>query len=436
MKNRIKEMRAFFVLWPTQALSQLGSAMTSFALTLWLFERTGSALAASLLSICSYAPYVLMSIFAGALSDRWSKKTVLLVCDALAACCTLALLVLLRADALRPAHMYVLNAVTGLMNTVQQPAGDVAMTLIVPKEEYGRTSGLRSFFGSLVTVLHPVAATALFALAGLEGVIYADLATFAAAFLALLFFVRIPEPEKASAEDGGAARETLLESARSGLRYLRGHGMILRLILFLAAVNLVASAFDAALVPFVLLRESEATLGAVTACAGIASLAGSLLVTALPAPRDRIRTIVYTLLLSLTTENFILAFSRSPVVWCAAQFAGWFVIPVMNSNLDVVTRSTVPTEMQGRVYSCRNTLQFFTIPIGTFLGGFLVDRICEPLMASAPPDGLAAKLFGAGAGSGASLVMFLLGIAGAAVCAAFAFLLRKDRFIEPTDKTK
>ncbi len=204
MKNRIKEMRAFFVLWPTQALSQLGSAMTSFALTLWLFERTGSALAASLLSICSYAPYVLMSIFAGALSDRWSKKTVLLVCDALAACCTLALLILLRADALRPAHMYALNAVTGLMNTVQQPAGDVAMTLIVPKEEYGRTSGLRSFSGSLVTVLHPVAATALFALAGLEGVIYADLATFAVAFLALLFFVRIPEPEKAPAEDGGA----------------------------------------------------------------------------------------------------------------------------------------------------------------------------------------------------------------------------------------
>lgn len=70
MKNRIHELKNFYILWSTQGLSQLGSTMTNFALMLWLYRSTGSALQTALLSICSYVPYILMSIFAGALSDK------------------------------------------------------------------------------------------------------------------------------------------------------------------------------------------------------------------------------------------------------------------------------------------------------------------------------------------------------------------------------
>lgn len=188
MKNSIKELKTFLILWSTQSLSQLGSAMTNFALTLWLYQKTGSALQTALLAVCSYAPYVLVSIFAGALSDRWDKKRTMLACDTFAAFCSAAVFVLLKTGTLQPVHMYILNAVNGLMNTLQQPAGDVAMTLITPKKHYQRTSGLRSFSNSLVTILNPVFATALFAFAGLNAVIYVDLLTFAAAFLSLLFF--------------------------------------------------------------------------------------------------------------------------------------------------------------------------------------------------------------------------------------------------------
>ncbi len=196
MKNTIKDLKTFLILWSTQSLSQLGSAMTGFALTLWLYEKTGSALQTALLAVCSYAPYVVMSIFAGALSDRWDKKKVMLVCDTMAACCSVAVLVLLKADLLLPVHMYILNALTGLMNTVQQPASDVAMTMITPKEYYQKTSGLRSLSASLVTILNPILATALYALAGMDIVIYVDLTTFAIAFLSLLSGVKLSVPEK------------------------------------------------------------------------------------------------------------------------------------------------------------------------------------------------------------------------------------------------
>lgn len=425
--NTVKELRTFIVLWSTQSLSMFGSGMTNFALTLWLYQRTGSALQTALLSVCSYAPYVLMSIFAGALSDRWNKKKTMLVCDAFAACCSIAVLLLLKTGALRPVHMYLLNAVNGLMNTVQQPASDVAMTLITPKEHYQRTSGLRSFSNSLITILNPVFATALFAFAGLEAVIYVDLATFAAAFLTLLFIVEIPV-----VLGEGKERESFFAAVKTGLAYLDKNRLILVLILFLAAVNLVASAFDAVLPAYVLPRENggERVLGIVTSCSGIATLAGSVIITMLPAPKNRIRVIYVTMLISLSLENFVLAFSRTPLLWCAAQIIGWLLVPVMNANLDVILRTTIPVDIQGRVYSCRNTLQFFTIPVGFLLGGFLVDEVCEPVMAAASPDSVLRLWFGSDKGSGAAMMMFVLGVMGVAVCLYFRGRLQRYTYKE------
>ena len=102
----------------------------------------------------------------------------------------------------------------------------------------------------------------------------------------------------------------------------------------------------------------------------------------------------------------------------------------MNANLDVIIRSSIPIDMQGRVYSCRNTLQFFTIPIGFLLGGLFVDKVFEPLMAAQLEGSLLAFLFGEGKGSGAAMLFFIIGIAGVIVCLIFNLRLRKYRWCE------
>ena len=81
-------MNQFLMLWSTQSFSALGSAMTSYALVIWSYTQERSALMTALLMVCSYAPYVIFSIFAGALSDRWNKKVTMLVCDTVAAAST------------------------------------------------------------------------------------------------------------------------------------------------------------------------------------------------------------------------------------------------------------------------------------------------------------------------------------------------------------
>ncbi len=421
LKTSLHDLKYFIILWLSQSFSALGSAMTNFTLVIWSYQQYGSALTTALITICSYAPYVLMSIFAGALSDRWNKKITMLVCDTFAALCTVCVFLLLQAGMLEIWHIYLLNALNGLMNTVQKPSADVTISLLTPKKYYQRTSGMRSFSNSLTNVLTPVLATAIFSLFGMNIVILFDLLSFTIAFLCLMFFIKIPEIEYTS-----KAKETLLESTRSGLKYLKKNRGILDLILFLASINLIASMYNAALPAMILSKDNggEIGLGIVNASIGIATLVGSVVVSILPAPKSRVKVICNTLLFSMSTENFFLAFGNSIPLWSIGAIMGWLFIPMMVANMDVILRNHIPLEMQGRIYAARNTLQFFTIPVGYFLGGVLVDQVFEPFM-KYQSSSVLNTLFGEGKGSGAAFLFLFLAFAGIGVCLFF----RQDRHL-------
>ena len=284
----VKEMRTYLILWLTQSFSGLGSAMTSYALVIWSYNEHGSALMTALLMVSSYAPYVVFSIFAGALSDRWDKKATMLSCDFAAAATTVIMLVLLKGDRLRIWHLYFLNMLNGLMNTVQQPASEVAVTRVLPKKYYQRVGGLKYFAASLNSIMTPIIATAVLGLAGMEAVAAFDLFTFGVAFVTLAFCIKIPGKER-----DGAGKEKLLAAAGKGIAYLRRERGIFQLILFLAAINLVASVYEAAFPAMMLSREGggEKVLGLVNAVIGLTTFAGSILASFMKAPKSRVKVI-------------------------------------------------------------------------------------------------------------------------------------------------
>ncbi len=418
----LQEMRTYLLLWATQAFSGLGSAMTSYALVIWSYTQKGSALMTALLMVSSYAPYVLLSIFAGALSDKWNKKITMLVCDTVAALTTVVMLVLLQKDALQIWHLYLINGINGLMNTVQQPASEVAVTKVLPKKYYQRVGGLSYLASSLQSIMTPIIATAILGIAGMGAIVAFDLFSFGTAFVTLAFWIRIPEDGEAYGE-----KEKLFVSVKQGISYLRKERGIFDLILFLAAINLVASIYDAAFPAMMLSRNggSERVLGIVNTVIGLTTLAGSILASLIRKPKSRVRVICNSLLFSMSTENFLLAFGRTPLVWCIGGFLGWIAIPLMSTNLNAIMRLRVPEQVQGRVYAVRNSLQFFTIPIGYFLGGLLVDQVFEPVMALQTKESVLVRMFGSGKGSGAAFLFFVIAFAGIFVCLYF----RRDRQI-------
>ncbi len=423
----IKEMRLYLILWFTQMLSGLGSAMTSFALVIWSYTFEGSALKTALLMVCSYTPYVIFSVFAGAISDKWNKKKILLASDTLSAITTVIVLVLIKTNQLRLYHLYILNAANGLMNTIQQPASEVVTTLILPKEHYQRVGSLRYLSSSVSSILTPILAAAVMGLFGMEWVIAFDLFTFVLAFFVLLFLIPVPE---IPAEE--SRKESFFESAKTGLQFLKREKGIFALMLFLAGINFVASMYNAAFPAMVLSKATETEMGAVNAITGVTTLIGSIMASFMKTPKSRVKAIWLCLMASMCTENLLLSVGRNVYVWCLGAFFGWIFIPLMNSNLDAVMRLRIPRDIQGRVFAARNSFQFFTIPLGYLLGGALVDHVFEPLMANYGHLPVLRTLFETGKGSGAKMFFFVLWIAGIFVCLAF----RKNKHILALEERK
>ena len=176
-RHSIKQLHSFLLLWGSQTVSQLGTALTDYAIIIWVYSQKGTASSVTLLTVCSFLPTIFLRFLAGSMVDRWNKKRIMLIADLLAACGTLAVFVLHSAEVLEIWHLYVINFLLSLMNAFQEPASFVAVSMLVPKEHYARAGGLQGFGGAAISILAPALGALLLAYGGLEMVLIVDLAT-------------------------------------------------------------------------------------------------------------------------------------------------------------------------------------------------------------------------------------------------------------------
>ncbi len=379
--------------------------MTDYAVIIWVYSQRGTASSVTLLTVCTFLPTIFFRFLAGSMVDRQNKKRIMLIADLVAACGTLAVFVLHSAEVLQIWHLYVINFLLSLMNAFQEPASFVAVSLLVPKEHYARAGGLQGFSGAAVSILAPALGALLLAAGGLDLVLMIDLATFAVAFLVLLFLIRIPEPEQQAAKEESFSKTCLEE-----IRYLKEHTAILR-------ITLAKLGNDGMLSPFILGRtgNNQSVLGMVESFTALGVLAGSLLATTMKPVKKRTRLIFIATGL-VFAGNIFQSLTSRPWLWCAAAFGSYLMAAVMNVNMDILMREKVPMEMQGRVFSAKSTLQNFTIPPALLLGGLLADTVFEPFMGTdLPAQRVLSGLFGTGKGAGIGLMFFAVGLAGMAV---------------------
>lgn len=410
----IKDLRSFLLLWGSQTVSALGTAMTEYALVIWVYEKEGTASSVTLLTICIFLPTILFRFAGGALADRWDKKRIMLIADLFAACGTAAVFVLHAFSALRVWNLYLINVLLSFMNAVQEPASFVATSLLVPKEHYARASGLQSFSGAAIGILAPALGALLLPFGGLSAVLICDLVSFFIAFVVLLFFIRIPKTDKAAEE----AKTPFLRSCTEGFRWLRGHKEILFISLFMMMVNLLAKLGDDGMIaPFVLARTGNdaQALGAVQSFIAVGVLIGSMIVTGMKPVKNKPR-LIFLLCSLVFTGNIVLGLSFHPWIWCAAALYSYMAAAIMGANLTAYVRERVPIEIQGRVFSAKDTLQNGAIPLGLFLGGVLADRVLEPFMAAGSPvQQFLAPIFGTGKGAGIAVIFCTVGVVGVAL---------------------
>jgi hypothetical protein len=399
--------RTFLIVWFGQLVSLLGSALTGFALGVWIFQRTGSETQFALTFLFLVLPRVLLGPFAGALVDRWDRRLAMIIGDTGAALSTLAVASLLFAGQLQVWHIYIATAVSAAFSTIQRPAYSAAVSLLIPEDQLGRASGLRRIAGSTADLLAPVLAGFLVVTIGIERVILIDVATFFIAVTTLLL-VRFPKPPKTDAPR--EAKPSLWREALDGWRYIAARRGLRGLMLMYAAASFLGVTTEVLLTPYVLATNSPDALGWVVSANGAGLLLGGLLLAAWGGPRRRILGILgFEMVVSACT---IIVGFRLPAPGIALTMLVYFVaIALSDGSSEALWQSKVAPDFQGRVFATRDMVALAALPLGLLMTAPLAEFVLEPALQ--PGGALTAtlgSLIGVGDGRGIGLIFILTGL--------------------------
>jgi DHA3 family macrolide efflux protein-like MFS transporter len=411
-------MRMFMLVWSGQIVSLLGSGMTRFALGVWVYQRTGSVTHFALTLLAGALPGIVASPVAGALVDRWDRRRVMIASDTGAAMATAVLAALLWADALQTWHVYAATAVGSLLGAFQMPAYAAATTLLVPKEQLGRANGMVQLGFAASQVVAPLVAGPMLLLAGLGGVLAADLVSFAAA-LATLALARVPRPQAALAAEGAAPTPAGLGSEiAEGWRWIATRPGLLSLLVLYALINLCTGTANALFTPMMLGFTRTDVLGVVMGIGGTGMLVGSFLLMGWGGPRRRIHGILGSAVL-LGLSLALAGVRPSVPLVTAAYFLITFSLPLVNGIDQALWQVKTPPALQGRVFATKQMVAMLSVPVAYAGAGPLADRVFDSLlMPGAPLAATLGPVFGTGPGRGIGLLLAVLGLALTALAAS------------------
>lgn len=364
----------FFTVWTGQAFSLVGSSFAQFALVWWLTISTGSATVLAAATLVVMLPNVLLGPVAGALVDRWDRRTVMIVADSAIAAASLWLAWVFATGAVQIWHVYVIMVLRALGGIFHWPAMQASTTLLVPEKHLSRVAGINQALGGIVSISAPPMAALLLAALPLHGILLIDVVTGALAVSTLLC-VTIPQPARAAPEPG-APRASLRQDLVEGFRFVWAWPGLLAMLALGAVLNFLLNPASA-LMPILVTRHfggQAPEIGWVEASWGIGVIAGGLLLGMWGGFRKR----MYTVLLGLAGMGLCtLLVGLAPAglyVLCIAGFALTGCLnSITNGPMNALTQSVVPPEMQGRVFNLMASLSSAVAPLGMAIAGPLSD---------------------------------------------------------------
>lgn len=367
----------FFAIWTGQAFSLVGSQMGGFALVWWLTQASGgSATVLATTSLVAMLPRVLLGPIAGALVDRWSRRRVMILADSLVAAFSAGLAILAWTGRLQVWHIYIIMFVRALGGTFHWTAMQASTSLMVPKSQLTRVSGMNQTLQGALSIITPPLGALAMSIMPLQTIMGIDVVT---AFFAVvpLFFVFIPDPATRDEAVGVNPVAAVVRDVRDGFRFIwQWTGLFLVLIIAALLNGTINPGF--ALLPILVSKyfgKGVLELGWMQMAWGIGLVAGGLIVSVWGGFKRKILTILlglvvggiaFTVLGLVPPSAFGLAL--------ASLFMAGLLNPFVNGPLMAIMQSAVPLELQGRVFTVIGSVSGLAAPIGMAISGPLADR--------------------------------------------------------------
>ncbi|MDF1513399.1 MAG: MFS transporter [Anaerolineae bacterium] len=301
--------KPFYTIWIGQAFSMVGSALVRFAVIWWLTEETRSPMVLTTATIASMLPMILLSPFTGPLVDRWNRRWVMVISDAMIAILTAGLAVLYALGIAEIWHVYVILFLRSFGDVFQSPAMQASTSLMVPKNQLARVGGMNDTLMGVVNIISPPLGALLVETVSMQGTLAIDLVT---ALLAIgpLFFIKIPQPANLDA----AKRAGFWNQMSEGFHFVwKWQGLAFMFVVLAALLGLIG--------------------------VGLGSMAFGLI------PAN--------------------AFALGLIV----MFFRTAMIPFVRGSVMAIFQTHVPPELQGRVFTLLLASISMMAPFGLALGG-------------------------------------------------------------------
>lgn len=409
--KRPSGMFGFTIVWIGQIVSVLASAMSQFGLTIFMFQKTESATALGLMQVFFITPFLLISPVAGVMVDRHNRKMMMMVSDLGAGIATIVILVFQWLGILEFWHLYFASIIYGLGMAFQWPAYSAAITTMVPKEQYGRANGMMSLIEAGPGVIAPLLAGALLPFIGLTGILLFDVATFLLAIGALML-VHVPQPPRT--EEGEKGKGSIWKEAAYGFKYIFARPSLLGLQMIFFVGNLFAGIGFTLLAPMVLSRTANDSLmlGSVQTAGAVGGLIGGIIMSAWGGFKRRVHGVLLGWMISGLGMSIVGLVGGLPI-WITGIIVTSLVGPLVNASNQAIWQAKVAPDVQGRVFSARRLIAWFTNPISPIIAGTLADFVLEPQMrVTSSLSQTFGWLVGIGPGAGMGLIIFFCGFGG------------------------
>jgi DHA3 family macrolide efflux protein-like MFS transporter len=369
----------FFTVWTGQAFSLVGSALVRFALIWWLTERTGSATVLATASLVSTLPVIVLGPFAGALVDRWDRRWVMIISDALIALFTAFLAYLYWLEIARVWHVYAILFLRSLGNGFQGPAMRASTSLMAPKDQLARVGGMNETVQGVVNVVSPPLGALLLEILSMQGTLSIDIVTAVIAIVPL-FIVHVPQPE---VQDDVEERSSVVRDVVEGFHYVWEWRGLFFLLLVLALMRFFLAP-SMTLLPLLVTQHfggKALELGWINSAHGFGFVAGGIILSLWGGSKRRTVTALLGLIgvglgllgLSLVPAT---AFGLAVVV----MFFRTMMIPFIRGSVLAIFQSYVPPEIQGRVFTLIVSAVSIMAPLGLAIGGPLADAFSVRLL--------------------------------------------------------
>jgi MFS family permease len=392
------------VLWAADFYASIASGLTAFALGIYMFEMTGTATSVALTVLFAFLPAMLLNPAAGVLADRFDRRLMMIIGDGCSALGLVYILFCIMTGGISEWQVYLGVGVNSAFVALIEPAFKATITDLLTKEQFAKASGLVQIAGSAKFLLSPFIAGFLLTVTDIKAILIIDITTIAVTVPVTMLVKKQLAIEKAEHD-----RQGFFKDFADGWRVISSNKGLLLMISIISLVTFYVGFLQTLYTPLMLTITDSKTLGIVESISAVGMLVSSILLGVFTITRKYVNQLVaglimsgvFIALLGLTTNVFVIAISG---------FLFFAALPFVNTSADVLTRSNIPDDKQGRAWGLIGILSQFGFVVAYAVSGFLADHVFNPLLT---PNGALSstvgRIVGIGDGRGIGFMLIVSG---------------------------